>query len=717
MIYQNNFRYGEISRLTAGRFDMEAYSQGAFKFENAQTMVAGGFKRRPPLKIMAELQENLLRIIQFSISQTLSYCIGFTENKIMLYRNKLGSFTEVAEADYPTKADGSKQKLNESTIRKMSYTQYYDRMYFASNDFYPFFIEVTASTDEFVVKSMPFLTNKDGKKLISKVPSKEELEEGGASEEVLKLADKVVYARYEKDKLVYYFHDEDDKEYHNTKYAFADAFPPVELSADTTMGFESFPDDNDFCDPNNSSTWPAVVSIINDSLYFANTTGRPHTIWKSRVLGSSQFIDDFSSDSMHDFIRFQFVYTETQEIVDTDELPMTPVKIDGVTQYYQRAGNDMYFVPTLNSNGGVYTEEQWQNQTYEIELEKEERASTDGSTTVIWKYLSNGTEYLEAATKPPVRRPILQYDLSKESEFIKKKTDITLVATDSCAMKFDLNTGRQDSIVSITSACERIIVCTTTSEHMLPSAFSAVSNARADVYGHHGSLNIRPVTLNDSFLFIQRGNAMREFFLYEGYMNRADICAMNREILDCEIMEMTVKNAPDPIVYVVMEDGTLRTLIYDKELGIQAWSRWTFGNNKVKSVAVIEEGYKNMLLCVVENDGAYSICAFDEDTDNYKDFGTETYKTSVETAYAEIIDEKLVFGRYKRARNAWIRPYKTGFMFMGNDERQMKRTPNRLESEDYRFVLLGSSERKFSMKMESSEGDPMNILALAWEAE
>lgn len=715
MIYQNNFRYGEISRLTAGRFDMEAYSQGAFRFENAQTMVAGGFKRRPPLKIMAELQENLLRIIQFSISQTLSYCIGFTENKIKLYRNKLGSFTEVAEADYPTKADGSKQKLNESTIRKMSYTQYYDRMYFASNDFYPFFIEVSASTDQFVVKAMPFLTNKDGKKLISKVPSKETLEEGGASEDVLKLADKVVYARYEDGKLVYYFNDENDKEYYNQKYVFADSFPPVELSADTTMGFESFPDDNDFCDPNNSSTWPAVVSIINDSLYFANTTGRPHTIWKSRVLGSSQFIDDFSSDSMHDFIRFQFVYTESKDIVDADKMPQKPIE----NVFYQTSGNDAWYQPTKKPDGGNYSEAEWQYQKYDTELKRVQEVDpeTDVVISTKYTYLGSGIEYDPIINGNPVRRPVLEYDFSDPSNIVNTTTDISLVATDSCAMKFDLNTGRQDSIVSITSACERIIVCTTTSEHMLPSAFSAVSNARADVYGHHGSLNLKPVTLNDSFLFIQRGNVMREFFLYEGYMNRADICAMNREILDCEIIEMTVKNAPDPIVYVVMEDGTLRTLIYDKELGIQAWSRWTFGNNKVKSVAVIEEGYKNMLLCVVENDGAYSICAFDEDTDNYKDFGTETYKTSVETTYAEIIDEKLVFGRYKRARNAWIRPYKTGFMFMGNDERQMKRTPNRLESEDYRFVLLGSSERKFSMKMESSEGDPMNILALAWEAE
>lgn len=81
MDYTNNFRYGEISKRNAGRFDTEAYRQGAFSFRNARTLTEGGVTRRPPLRPIYEDDDRLdtdtvLRLIPFTISETISLMIG-----------------------------------------------------------------------------------------------------------------------------------------------------------------------------------------------------------------------------------------------------------------------------------------------------------------------------------------------------------------------------------------------------------------------------------------------------------------------------------------------------------------------------------------------------------------------------------------------------------------------------------------------------------------
>ena len=709
MIYQNNFRYGEISRRNAGRFDMEAYSQGAFQFINAQTMVAGGFKRRPPLKKLIDLEDEIFCIRRLRLSESLSYCIAFADTKVYLYRFVLKQFTLTGEASYP---EG--YVMTSDVANSMSYSQYYDRMYFASRSFHPFFIQVDPISNTFIIKKLPFITNKDGKKLIAVVPSREKLEESGASENVIALGGKIVYAKFVDSAIKYYFYDENDEMY-NQEYTEAANFPPEQINADTSIGFESYPDDDDLCVDNDPNTYPAIVSIINDSMYLANTARRPHTIWKSRILGSSQWITDNSSDSMHDFIRFQFVYTESKDIVDIADMPQAPIK----DVYYQTSGNDAWYKPAKKPDGGFYSEVEWQYQDYNVELLRHQVVDPETDEVISTTYTEKGSglEYNPDVNGSPVRRPVLEYDFSDPDKIIKKTTDISLISTDSCAMKFDLNTGSQDSIVSITSACGRIIVCTTTSEHTLPAHFSAVSNSSAEVYGYHGSLSIRPVVLNDSFIFIQRGNVAREFFLYEGYMNRADLCAINREILDADIVDMTVKNTPEPCVYITLSNGEMRVLTYDKELGIQSWSRWTFSGLEIISTAVLDRAADSILIALVSEGKKQMICQFDENANKYTDIETHSYSTKVETPYAEIIDQNLVFGRYKRAKSAWIRPYETGRVSMGNDERQMNLSNSALGSEDYRFALMGSSKRQFSMKLESYNNEPMNILALAWEAD
>lgn len=739
MIYQNNFRYGEISRLTAGRFDTEAYSQGAFEFTNAQTMVAGGFKRRPPLKIEGALFSDkdkkvplneIYKLKQFSLSETISYILGFSATEVYLFQyDYISEKVEyLSKNPYPNKpGTDTPITMTKTVASKINTAQYYDRMYVVSHDFYPMVIEVNASSNQFSINTYAFLKNQDGKKLLSSVPSYDDLIKAGADKDAAsKFGGKTLYPIYTKDGIRYYIDQERTEEY--TLYD-NEGMEPISSGSDIE-NYDVYQDD-DLCTIGDENTYPSVVAIINDCLYFAATRNRPQVFWRSRIIGSSQWVEDFSSDSMHDFICYEVVATEETSLVDDDHLPRTPIKVDDVIQYHQENGNPVWYRPLLKfENPKTYynPDDEWKvyeeknhwvssNRVYKQVVQIDE---TNAETYWYTNPEFTGEQYDTEIYGNPVQQPMIQYDFSDYTAIISSKTRASFVTTDSCALRLELNTGRQDRIIGITSACEKIIVCTTTSEWLMPDSLSAISNLTISPYQNFGSLDVPPVVINGSMIFLQRSNVLREFFLYEGYMNNSDLTSLNREILDGKVVEIVSKNTPTPCIYVVLDNGEMRVLTYDKEIGIQAWSKWKAADGaKIVSLSVIENGSQDILVAIVKrNDGSQILCSFDEnEEDIFLDFGDKSYETRLETTYAEIIDNSLAFGRFKRAKSAWVRPYNTGYMYMGNDERQMKKTSYKLGSDDYRFVLLGSSERKFSMKLVSSDGDPMNILALAWEAD
>ena len=125
-----------------------------------------------------------------------------------------------------------------------------------------------------------------------------------------------------------------------------------------------------------------------------------------------------------------------------------------------------------------------------------------------------------------------------------------------------------------------------------------------------------------------------------------------------------------------------------------------------------------MVLC---KDGSKSyICMIDNSSTVYKDMigGTaHGYDTVIETVYAEINDNQIVFGKFKKAKAIHIRPYDTGHIYVGNDLRMLQKSNNLLGSYDASFQAFGKSAKNFSMFIRSFEDEPMNILALSWENE
>ena len=109
-------------------------------------------------------------------------------------------------------------------------------------------------------------------------------------------------------------------------------------------------------------------------MWLANTKQYPNAIWCSRSLGSSQWIADYSSDSMHDFTEFQVVATGTKDLIDSSEWPQKDSD-----SYHTKNGLDRWFIPNTDFSDAK-----------ELKREAKYWKQTSGGRLF---YLSDGTQY------------------------------------------------------------------------------------------------------------------------------------------------------------------------------------------------------------------------------------------------------------------------------------------------------------------------------------
>lgn len=873
MIYVNNFRYGKISKKMAGRFDAEQYNQGAFTFRNCRSLFEGGVTRRPPLRHLTCVTSKLTTYINggqesftestgatkresnleiyvihgFTMSSSASYLIGLgkrtygTTNESVFVAYEYGtngalnmttikslSTVCVAKPVGGTEAD---VLLNDTICQGITFSQYYDRLYVASHDFRPFVIDYEGTPS---AKILPFYFNSNAKGFIKKVKDDANSEAKG----------RTVIAHIEEidgEEVTRYYYDTD---YNKPITDLTDAMFEDRLDPSKIAGFNDF-EDNSF--GKNLGDYPSIVAVINDSLWYANTTNNPNVIWKSRTLGSSQWIGGLKANTMQDFSQFQVVATAQTKLKDSDEWPTTIMKDSlGQTMYYQYGGADAWFSkysnyvdgvgegilydqnPSYKDNydedGGYYRDAEGDiyytandgnrlireakyyiahgggkyfvrsdNQEIVRFMSKDEQPKyyyvrqkdgkddednelykqgithdgfyiyEDGKYIICtnpdvpnslfdygldhwwynydwyWFKTTNGT-YTESnkasfevniGTNEPFRKKYETFDMSTEKKLWEESSTIDFVATDSCSVRMELNTGMLDAIRFISSGCDKIVIGTSNAEWSLPSNFSAVSNYNASRYSGYGANELQPINLNRSVLFVQKGNLIREFYMYQSYLMQRDATAFNHDLIPTgvKVIDAISKNAPDPVFYLVLSDGRIIQAMYDADAGLNSFSDWDIDNGyKFKSVATVEKTGEETIVALIQKGNEQYLCEFyahEEDKPvSEQNFSDEivsgifqAYKTEVETSYIEINNQAIMFGRNKKTKGVWLRPYHCGKVYIGNDERQMTLTNYALGDTDYHAPVTGKADMAFSMFVKSHQNEPMTILAFAWEVE
>jgi hypothetical protein len=173
-------------------------------------------------------------------------------------------------------------------------------------------------------------------------------------------------------------------------------------------------------------------------------------------------------------------------------------------------------------------------------------------------------------------------------------SDLSITVTTSSQQVNRIRWMRADAanLVIGTEASEFLIAPATTAEGL------SQSNLRLMEQTNYGSAAISPVRVGPTIIMVQRaGRQVREltFSPPDDRYTAPDMTALATHITSAGVAEMAFAPEPHDLIWVVLEDGSLRTLTYDRDQGVMGWARHTLGGSGdslgnapfVESVAVI----------------------------------------------------------------------------------------------------------------------------------
>lgn len=115
-------------------------------------------------------------------------------------------------------------------------------------------------------------------------------------------------------------------------------------------------------------------------------------------------------------------------------------------------------------------------------------------------------------------------------------------------------------------------------------------NIRVSRQTSYGSSPVRVQQIGSGVAFVQRGGTRVRIFEY-GYTEdqyiSTDLTVMSEHILASGVKEMDLQTVQDPYIWLVLNNGELIGLSYEKSQKVQAWHRHVFPNGKATSVCVI----------------------------------------------------------------------------------------------------------------------------------
>jgi hypothetical protein len=314
------------------------------------------------------------------------------------------------------------------------------------------------------------------------------------------------------------------------------------------------------------------------------------------------------------------------------------------------------------------------------------------------------------------------YDLSDPQKLMTVVEETNEVITATCAMKLELASGRNDRIVWI-SGMRNLLVGTEASEWMLPYDIDPTKQA-ASMLSSYGSERIQAATMHDGVFFIQRGQRLREC-VYDGQSSDSvDLSFSADHMLGPMVRQMVCMRSPDPMIALLLENGTLAILTYDRRYDMQGWARWDT-QGEILSISTLDCPEGQQLYAVVRRNGACFLERFDfNQRTTFADRlgaamqGNLMYRSLlVGNRFDVASDSGTTIGRSKKVREVWVRCLDSGRLATGIDDNAMQRTLRPVGSEDHRIPIAGGARREVRLRIESVESDPLTLLAMTFDLE
>lgn len=177
-------------------------------------------------------------------------------------------------------------------------------------------------------------------------------------------------------------------------------------------------------------------------------------------------------------------------------------------------------------------------------------------------------------------------NVSQYTNFSPSATDGTVSSSN--AVAFTLNSDDVNAILWISSHDKGLLVGTTRGEWRIRGTNVDEAITPTNISGkpqtRRGSFDAAPVVAGDALLFIQRaGRKVREM-AHVGALDKfktPDMTSVADHITAPSISQLAYAEQPQPVVWVVRDDGVLLGLLYDRESSAVGWHRHPLGGNGI----------------------------------------------------------------------------------------------------------------------------------------
>lgn len=597
-----NFASGELSPRLFGRQDLAQYYQGASQLVNFDVIPTGGIERRNGTKRVATLSGEC-RLIPFILDKDTSYILELHPNVMYFWKNgeRLMSLTD---STVPLSMTIPWKSLSE--IREVQYAQNYDTMIFCQQDAAPFMLVCTGS-DVFTGSSMTFDFTPD-----------------------VELDDDYDWI------TVVDAHDTKPAACTQSGYCIASGY--LWMWDEDTAGWvidtsvTEYPLDSDLFTA--EGKYPAACAFFNGRLFFASTRNERQKIWASAS-------PNLNGSRYNNFATYTKYVTVNKVITDPD------------IHYFTADTLAQKETTSTTTNGATTETTDWDSDTQsdtsrKLQLTNVTQDFTDGETmeggvytTIDLKYTENpyyvsgdvisvGTRIVAATWNPTTGKGTITLSSAildggealvfsvqrwktptsaSADDYEYKVVNNNITRSDN-SFFFEVASDQNDAVKWLASS-NHLVIGTESSCYVM-SANSSASGQTVVMNGRHGTDDLQATVVDRAVIYFAQGKrGIREFYWNndEEAFKSNDLALICPEMLsESAAVDFDFMTNPYARLLVTRYDGTLVSMLYEKNSGVMAWSRTVLGGSgKIRSLAVIrgDGGSDIIYFCVMrlQSDG------------------------------------------------------------------------------------------------------------------
>lgn len=286
------------------------------------------------------------------------------------------------------------------------------------------------------------------------------------------------------------------------------------------------------------------------------------------------------------------------------------------------------------------------------------------------------------------------------------------------AMVLEVGSNRNDRIEWLTVG-RNLLVGTSSGEWIMPGNIDALNPSIMQVSAY-GSASLQALNVNEDILFIQSGRKRcRGYVMADGGYSSPDISYAADHILSPGVREWAFQRVPEPRAYLVLNDGSMAILSYNKLYQIQGWGRWTFSGS-VKSVAVLDTPDGQAVCIVIRRGDSYCLERFDEGSrvfsDQHDSVTPIPFDSLLESNRFETqLESGSTIGKSKKVSKVVLRLLGSGSFQAGYNGLETYGKP--VEEGDVTIRLGGGYDKELRMTVRSVGDEPLTILAMVYAME